>query len=373
MARWREDVIREDGSRGRLHRSAVLGLVSEIPTRRAALALVEQRLRPLNQGLQRPQSLMLLRDFVEKDWKSLVLPNYKLSTQHGYRVLLANHVLPYFGDRRLGEITKQDVQQFVAEKFRQELAWQTVRNAWITLSSVLESAVEYEYVSVNPARGAKFPPQSVRPEARLLTAKEFKRLLHELSEPFKTMVTLAAVTGLRIGELLALRWAALDFEARTLRVAESVFQGNFQSPKSDKSIRTIPLGPLACRLLLEHRRLSLRRAPQALVFPREDQTPYREPNLLQQVLQPAAAAAGLGHLTWHQLRHVHASVLHDLGVPVKITQTQLGHASVQTTLNIYTHAIPKTHRRAIADLERVLFPNVPKLRGRAEPKRALIQ
>jgi len=75
------------------------------------------------------------------------------------------------------------------------------------------------------------------------------------------------------------------------------------------------------------------------------------------------AAAGLGHVTWHQLRHVHSSVLHDPGVPVKIVQRQLGHAAVETTLNIYTHVVGETHRKAIEGLERVLFPNVPNFDG----------
>jgi integrase len=84
---------------------------------------------------------------------------------------------------------------------------------------------------------------------------------------------------------------------------------------------------------------------------------------LGRVLRPAAKAAGLERVTWHQLRHIHASVrvLHDIGVPAKIAQQQLGHATVETTLNFYTHAIPDTHRRAIESLEQALFPVVPKL------------
>ena len=78
------------------------------------------------------------------------------------------------------------------------------------------------------------------------------------------------------------------------------------------------------------------------------------------MLRPAAKAAGLDRVTWHQLRHIHASVLHDIGVPAKIAQHQLGHASVETTLNFYTHVIPDTHRRAIESLEEALFPVVPK-------------
>jgi integrase len=83
--------------------------------------------------------------------------------------------------------------------------------------------------------------------------------------------------------------------------------------------------------------------------------------LLERVLQPAAVRAGLGRVTWHQFRHVHSSLLNDLGVPVKIAQEQLGHASVQTTLNIYTHVVKASHRRAIEQLEARLFPSVPKL------------
>jgi integrase len=95
---------------------------------------------------------------------------------------------------------------------------------------------------------------------------------------------------------------------------------------------------------------------------------YRESNLLQRVLHPAGEAAGLGRVTWHQFRHIHSSLLHDLGVPAKIAQQQLGHASVDTTLKIYTHPIEKSHRRAIDDLEGVLFPSVPKFgpRGRKD-------
>jgi integrase-like protein len=66
-------------------------------------------------------------------------------------------------------------------------------------------------------------------------------------------------------------------------------------------------------------------------------------------------------VTWHQFRHVHSSLLHDLGVPAKVAQQQLGHASVHTTLKVYTHVVETTHRKAIEDLERVLFPSVPKL------------
>ncbi len=373
VGRWREDVIQADGSEGRMNRSVVLGLVSEIPTRRQAQALLEQRLRPLNQGLQQPQSVMLFRDYVEDEWSSLILPTLKLSTRRSYRSFLGKHIFPFFGERRLREISKMEVQRFVTEKFRQGLAWQTVRNAWIVLSSILDSAVEYGHLHLNPAKGAKFPAQSPRKEPEILTAEALARLLAHLQEPFKTMVALASLTGLRVGELLALRWRAVNLSSANLSIRESVYEGRFQMPKSERSIRTIPLGPLGLRLLEEHRDRSMRVQPDDLVFPNRRGKAYRESNLLKRILQPAGEAAGIGKVTWHQFRHIHSSILHDLGVPVKIAQQQLGHASVETTLNFYTHVIPETHRQAVQNLERVLFPSVPKLEDPVRGRELVIQ
>ena len=127
-------------------------------------------------------------------------------------------------------------------------------------------------------------------------------------------------------------------------------------PKSERSIRTIPIGPQTRVLLEEHRRrFGTQWSEEGLLFPNQLGGPHRGCNLLERVLRPAAKAAGLERVTWHQLRHVHASVLHDIGVPAKIAQQQLGHATVETTLNFYTHAIPGAHRRAIESLERALF------------------
>jgi integrase len=81
----------------------------------------------------------------------------------------------------------------------------------------------------------------------------------------------------------------------------------------------------------------------------------RESKLLTNVLQPAAAAAGLGRVTWHQYRHIHSSLLNDLRVPAKIAQEQLGHASISTTLNIYTHVVDASHRKAVEEVEERLF------------------
>lgn len=128
-----------------------------------------------------------------------------------------------------------------------------------------------------------------------------------------------------------------------------------QLPKTLKAARTIPLGPHAIAALKAHRQRVTRAAPEDLVFGNRSGKPLRESKLLRNVLQPAGERAGLGRVKWHQFRHIHSSLLNDMKVPVKIAQEQLGHASVSTTLGIYTHVIDASHRKAVEALEERLF------------------
>lgn len=355
VLRWRENVLGDDGRVQRIRRSQVIGTLAELPTRRDAQNRVEERLRPVNAGTSKPESGMLFGSFVETQWNVLVLPNFKASTQHGYKIVLAKHVLPEWKSSRLRDIERLAVQQWVAEKFRRGSGWQVVRNSWTLLSSVLESAVEFGYLENNPARGVRFPQKVLGRKPTIITGADFLKLLAQLSEPYKTMVSLIAATGLRVGELLALRWAALDLPAGTLSVRESVFEGTFSAPKTQRAFRTIPLGPRAVKVLTEHRTRVSRTEASDLVFGNRQGNPLRQTKLLQRVLQPAAEAAALGRVTWHQFRHIHSSLLNDLRVPVKIAQEQLGHAAIATTLGIYTHVVEASHRSAVEAVEERLF------------------
>jgi integrase len=120
-------------------------------------------------------------------------------------------------------------------------------------------------------------------------------------------------------------------------------------------MRTIPLGAHALKHLVAQRGRALKTGPEDLVFAHRKGLPFRESKLLTRVLQPAAIEAGLSKVTWHQFRHIHSSLLNDLGIPAKIAQEQLGHASISTTLGIYTHVVDASHRSAIDAVEDRLF------------------
>lgn len=230
----------------------------------------------------------------------------------------------------------------------------------MVLSAILDSAVQFDYLESNPARGVRLPTKPPRKAPELLSKESLDKLLVRHEEPYRTMLTLTLLTGMRIGELLALRWRVIDLNAGTIEICESVYKDKFQTPKSERGVRRIPIGPEARRVLAEHCQRTFNANRDGLLFPWKNCRPYSEPYLLQEILQPAGEAAGIGKVRWHQFRHIHSSQLHNLGVPAKIVQQQLGLASIATTFNVYTHVVDDAHRKAECALERLLFPKVPK-------------
>lgn len=178
--------------------------------------------------------------------------------------------------------------------------------------------------------------------------------------------------GLSAGELFALRWSAVDFERKLVHVRESVYEGQFTTPKTRSSVRTIAM----CEVLEETLRLlrSSNAAPSDLVFVSQKGTPLRPENVLKRIIHPACKRLGLPKVGWHDLRHTSATLLHQ-HEPLRVTQGILGHSNLQTTLG-YTHVLPGWQREAMKRLEDViLFPNVPKSneKGLAEKEPSLCE
>jgi integrase len=197
------------------------------------------------------------------------------------------------------------------------------------------------------------------------TALQENPFVAELLEPYKSMVLIAALTGLRRGELFALRWGAVDFERKTIRVRESVYEGHFSAPKTRSSIRSIPMGEALEAVLLSLRPKDV--ATDALVFASQKGTPPHPENILKRIIHPACERLGLLKVGWHDLRHTSATLLHE-NEPLRVAQAILGHSDLQTTLG-YTHVLPGWQREAMKRLEKVvLSPNVPKSEKEPEMK-----
>jgi integrase len=354
--------VQADGTRRRLRRSEVVGTVAELPTRRKALQVLSQKLRAINSGEARPYSIRTFKDFAKDDWMPVILPTLKYATQKHYRYMLDSHFIPTFGQKQLRDLTREDLQRFLVRKLNDGLAWETVHHLKCGLSKILGAAEEWNYVEDNVARKTKLPRRHYTGVRAVLQPNQVKVLTDEIKEPVRSITLLLVLTGLRIGELLALRWGNVDLDARIVRVAETVYDGHFDQPKTKRGKRTIPIGVETANVLASLRPNFV--DPTRLVFAHTDGKPLDRWNLLRKHLKPAAKKSGLSGVTWHLLRHSHATMLDVVGTPIGTMQSLLGHSAPEVTREIYLHAIPEEQRRAVNKVEKLLFgpildPNWP--------------
>lgn len=369
VARWREDVIREDGTLRRTQPTVVLGAVKEL-SRREARSLLQKRVSEINQGRHRARPMMPLEKFAREHWEAGALLALKPSSARIYRYNLEKFVIPALGSLRLCDVNRATIQQMLLSTKRKGYSSSTVHSIRITLAKVLQTAVECGYLERNPAHGIQIGDREAKKQRLFLEPSQIQRLLAALSEPCLTIVVTAVLTGMRIGEILALRWNRLDFLRGNIEISETYSDGMFGTPKTRSSRRVIPMSSALREVIESHRARCKRTNAQDLVFSTTLGTPLSPKNLYNRVLAPACDSIGLPRVSWHSFRHGNATLLGEFGESVKTAQSILGHSDIETTLNIYIHAIPDSQRRAVERVAGVLFPDVPKLAsGTQDPKK----
>lgn len=183
---------------------------------------------------------------------------------------------------------------------------------------------------------------------RVLTVEEFYKLLPFLQEPYRTMVITAQCLGLRVSEIVALRWSDFDFEKLTLLVQRSAVKARVDEVKTEYSRDEVPLHPDLARILLEWRERAPFRGDNDWVFgsPKTGK-PYYQEHIQKTHLREAGKKSGLGpEIGWHTFRHSYRSWLDETGAPMKVQQELMRHASIQTTMNVYGQAMLQSKREA---------------------------
>jgi len=354
VLRYREDIRQTDGALTRVHRSIVLG---PFGCKKEARQAAENHLCELNVGTARPQAAITFGDFWHRYFALEVLSKRKFATREVYGYLARAHLLPFFGGQRLCDITRFEVQAFISQKQRHGYAPKTLAHLRSLLSKIFGVAVFWGWMNGNPASGIELPPMEKRRQARVLSLKEIARLSQSLSEPVRAVFVLGLLTGLRIGEILALRVEDVDLSVGSVCVRRNVYRGRVQeAPKTPQSERQIPLASLA--LAAVQRWLGRRPEGSSWLFPSEAGTPYHDRNLLRRELWPVCDALGIPHFGWHSLRHSFTTYGGNNGVPMPVLQSVLGHVSAETTM-IYAHPLEEAQRQAVEKLAGVLFPIVP--------------
>ena len=351
--RYREPVF-EHGQWKRVLRNVRLGTTIEMPNANDAMMALARILQRVQPG-SRAEAFYSAREFLDREWMPRMLPTLKPSTQSSYRTNLNRYVRPWFGETRLRDLRKGDIQAWLSALSESGLSRQTVKNIWSALSSVLRTAVDWGYIQENPAHGVRHPARQPKAAVFLPTPQQIVQILNQLVEPSYTLLLLLVGTGLRVGEAIGLRWEDIDFDRKTLTVRRDVWHGKVNSPKYAASERVIPLGPILANHLQ-----GKRGGVRPWVFAENSGAPLDPRNLAVRQLHPILDGLGMPRFSWHRLRKLHSTYLGELSVSPRILQAQLGHADAALTLNVYTQVIPESQRRAIENLEGLLFRNVPK-------------
>ena len=355
---WQDGYI--DGKRNRKRKR--IKLAPACMPEREARKIAAEHLRPINQGLVPIGSATKFADFVEHVYEPTVLPLMATSTQKRYRGVIKNYLRPNFGELALRDLTELTLQRYFSGMAKSELSYESRDKVRDVLASVLGSAVKFGFVVKNPVEGLRLPPaKRGKPSKRYVTPTQLMVLVDLIREPYGTMVFVAVYTGLRVSELIGLRWRNVHEDSIT--IDERFCRGDWGPPKSDASNATIAVNRAVIERINQLKALTVEvkagRATRNYRVVKSDGLddlvfqslvkggPMRDNNILARHIKPAARKLHLDFVNWRCLRTSHATWLKLAGADVKDAQAQMRHSRASTTLDIYQQFVPESQRRVV--------------------------
>jgi integrase len=289
-----------------------------MPAREAAKVAAEF-LRPVNQGMISAGSAVSFNQYVETTWMPTEIPLLARTTQDAYQGIIRKCLVPRFGGLLLRDLTPLTLQRYFSELTGERVGYPKVLKIRDTLSSILRSAARFGFLIQNPMVGLKLPvDKRPRRQKPVISPEQFLNLVEYVSEPYSSMLFVSVWTGLRISELIALKWRCIH--ADSITVEERYFRGDWSTPKTDASAATIGVAPEVIARMLRLKSLTVEvRAgvgvrkhklvksdePDALVFQSvQDGKPMNDQNVLRRHIQPVARRLGLNFVDWHCLPEV---------------------------------------------------------------------
>jgi integrase len=338
----------------------------------ARLKWAEQSGEPI--ALSRPEQTMPTVEAYLREWLiTYAEVHCKPTTAAGYRLWLEKYIFPSLGDRRLHEVTRADIKRLIATLYNLGRKKHTIHNILTPLKEAYHHAMDEGLVASNPvARTGRLTRSKEDRRAHIapLTAEEVRTLLQAAQEkvPSVYVLLLCAVrTGMRQGELIGLQWSDVDFRGGFIEVRRAVAMRRLSSTKSHK-IRRVDMTPqltYALKRLKEAQELEAGMTGHATpewVFVTPSKTRWDDSNL-RMVFYRLLERAGMRRVRFHDLRHTYASLMAEAGAPPKYVQEQLGHSSIQITMDIYSHLFPSGNREWVKRLddELVKIESAPQL------------
>jgi len=303
-------------------------------------------------GTYREIKQIIFAEFADLWLSSYAETKTKPSTLRSYQDIVNNHLAPVMGDYFLTEITTAMLQRYVVRRL-EEVKPKTVINELVPLKEMFKHAVRWGYLKVNPAEYIE-RPRVEKEEMDILTPDEIGLFLEKVTPKHRPFFLTAILTGMRRGEILGLQWGDIDWNNSQLHVRRSLWRVQFVTPKSKRSRRKIDLSPALVLELKKHKLVCPPGGELDLVFCNSDGNPLDPDNLLKRHFFPALRKAKIRRVRFHDLRHTNVALRIEQGQNIKYIQNQLGHASIQTTLDRYGHLIKEVNTEQAMKLDVIL-------------------
>ncbi len=299
-------------------------------------------------------------------WLALYCTNLSVTSISGYEGQIKRYLDPYIGKIPLKALQNSHIQGWINALKAKGLAPKTIRNVYLNLQSAMKKAKHLKMINENPCEGTEMPKRE-KPKYNIYTTEEINDMLEKAkgtSMYFPLLIE--SMSGLRRGELLALRWGDIDLEKKVMHIHRNrVYAGGKvyeKSPKTETSIRDITFGDRMKEAFIEEYQRYLDDKEEYGVLFKDDGYVIRQwngepyhPQSWKCKWQRFTDAAGIPHIRFHDLRHSHCTALIESGVPIKTVQYRMGHASIQTTMDIYAHCTAKMQHDAADRMDEILF------------------
>lgn len=290
-------------------------------------------------------------------WKEYKRPYVKQSTMAAYVLILENHVLPYFGDG--DSLHEQAVQAFVLQKLERGLSVKTIKDILIVLKMVMKFGVKNEWMTYYEW-DIKYPTTSTSKELEVLSVANHRKILNYIQSHFTFTglgIYISLSTGLRIGEICALKWSDINVADGTITVSRTIeriyiIEGEkkhteliINTPKTKNSCRKIPMSKELLAMIKPLKKV----VNEDFYVLTNDERPT-EPRTYRNYYNGLMVKLDIPKLKYHGLRHSFATRCIEAGCGYKTVSVLLGHSNISTTLNLYVHPNMEQKKRCITKM-----------------------
>ncbi|GIQ63589.1 site-specific integrase [Paenibacillus cisolokensis] len=357
-AKWyyRYDIV--DPKTGKRKQKEIGGFTSKAEAEAEAKRIQYELLRGIYTEPSKMTVEEFMTDYVKNTLKNEVAPN----TYEQRLAYVQNHIKPHIGKVKLSDLSPSHIQKFYND-LREKYGPGHVQNIGRLLNKAFNQAVRWNMIARNPFQLVKKPSTSRKnTKIKVWTIDEQKIFLsHAMKGPliYYTLFLLALTSGMRKGEILGLKWDDVDTKSGIVRVKRTIVWAQKSiylkdAPKTESSIRTIQLPEQTVKALKKWQ-LACPANELNLVFPSPKTNKILYPNSLDKQFLKTVAESGVSRISFHGLRHTFATTLLSSNVNPKVVQEMLGHATIKTTMDTYSHVLPNMQKEAASQLSAVLF------------------